>query len=340
MRALLAFLALGSSSICLAQTTTPKREMSWRDVCDSSKKQPLTPIEPSGPLRSQALATCDETKLYYGLGESPDYAGALQCGWYQRGHPQNTRGNMFYGPGVLAMLYANGHGVPRNYELAIRFACEIAWAADAENQNRVGHLEQLRDTQSQETKFDLCDDITSGLSHGTCTRILTRTAAAVRERNIAAVLKKLPPLAAAAFPFLRSAQTAFEKARVANEIDLSGTSRGALQFQEESELGDQFLANLRQFGSSDLPAASADDLVRLDRELNDVYQRIQNAPATKWRFGTITQKGIRGTERKWLALVDAWMVFARTAYTKGAATRIRGQLLRLRLQQLRSLADT
>ena len=44
--------------------------------------------------------------------------------WFQLAHPQETVGNMFYGPGVLTMLYANGLGVSRDYGLAIRFACE------------------------------------------------------------------------------------------------------------------------------------------------------------------------------------------------------------------------
>ena len=87
----------------------------------------------------------------------------------------------------------------------------------------------------------------------------------------------------------------------------------------------------------DVPATPADDLARLDRELNDVYRRIQSIPATKWDFGTITPQGIRDTQRKWLALVDAWMAFTRTAFPKDTATRMRARLLRLRLEQPRSL---
>ncbi|MGI4827284.1 MAG: hypothetical protein ACRYFU_03700 [Janthinobacterium lividum] len=80
---------------------------------------------------------------------------------------------MFYGPGVLTMLYANGYGTPRDYKLALRFACEQSWASDAEFALRVGHLEALSHTPAQSYTFDLCEDTTSGLS---AARGLQRTA--------------------------------------------------------------------------------------------------------------------------------------------------------------------
>ena len=78
----------------------------------------------------------------------PTTRGALQCGWYERAHLDPSVGNMFEGPGILAMLYANGQGVPRNYDLAIRFACEGDWTAEAEQELRIGppgsHAEGVR----------------------------------------------------------------------------------------------------------------------------------------------------------------------------------------------------
>jgi hypothetical protein len=314
-----------------------RAEEEWKNVCKRAKAQPLTPIEPSGPLAGDQLASCDETALYYGLGEKPNYAAALQCAWYQRAHPQHLIGNMFYGPGVLTMLYANGNGVARNYDLAIRFACENDWASEAEFAYRIGHLQHLRATRSQSEVFDLCDDITSGLSGSYCTSIQTRTADAVRAKETDAILKKLTPSANAAFPSLQAAEEAFERARVENEVDLSGTLRGAFQLQEQAKLRDQFLNNLRQFGNGEAPAASANDLALLDRELNEIYHRILHSPASKWEYGTIKPEGIRDTERKWLSLVDAWTTFTRGAYPALAPTRIKAQLIRLRLLQLRSL---
>lgn len=319
------------------QTPDYKEEKNWRQVCRQIEGQPLALTQPTDLLRGGELRHCDETAFYYGLGEKPNYAAALQCGWFQRAHPQHTIGNMFYGPGVLTMLYANGYGVGRDYDLAIRFACENYWASDAEFAARIGHLEHLRDTRSTSSTFDLCDDITSGLSAGICTSVETRRSDATRAVKIHAAFERLPARARRLFASLQAAESAFEQARTRGEVDLSGTMRAALQLDEEAKLRDQFLLNLEKVAKGEIPAASDGDLLSLDRALNEIYQRIRQSSGSKWEFGAIKPEGIRDTERKWLSLVDSWIVFARAAYPTLSSVRVRAQLIRLRLDQLRSL---
>jgi hypothetical protein len=337
VRSVLSFLILPAVCFGFAQNTPQKEtKRHWENICDIATAKPLTAIHPDGPLAGDRLKNCDEIALYYGLGEKPNYPAALQCGWYQRSHPQDTNGNMFYGPGVLTMLYAKGEGVARDYDLAIRFACENGWAAEAEMTGRIAHLEQLRDS-SAHAPFDLCDDITSGLSDGYCTSIQTRTADNLRTKKLKEIVSRLPLSAKISFPSLQAAESAFEEARVSGEVDLTGTSRGAFQLREEEKLRDQFLINLQRFGRGDIPAASEGDLSRLDENLNDIYRQIQRSPASKWEFGTIKPESIRDTERKWVLLADKWESFARLAYPNLSTTRVRTQLIRLRLHQLRSL---
>lgn len=333
---MLAILTLSAAAVS-QQRLDYKPEKNWQEVCKQAEAQPLTATEPATPLDNDQLTKCDESALYYGLGQKPDYAAALQCGWFERAHPQHTAANMFYGPGILTMLYANGTGVSQNYDLAIRFACENEWAAKAEMAYRIGHLEYLRDTQAQNGAFDLCDDITSGLSGGSCARIHTRARDVERSRKIDHIVESLPASAQRAFPALQAAELAFEQARTEREIDLTGSARAAFQFEEEAKLRDQFLINLERFGRGDIAAAGAADVALLDRKLNEVYQRIQHSDISKWQYGTIKPEGIRDTERKWVLLLDAWSSFAPLAYPNLPETSIRAQLIRLRLHQLRSL---
>lgn len=311
----------------------------WHQVCEAAKGDHDEPSIPAGPLSQQELPSCDSTDLYYGITRKPDYAAALQCALYERAHADPHNGDMFRGPGVLTMLHANGLGVRREYDAAIRSACEENWASDAEMALRVGHLEFLRDTHDMGARFDLCDDITSGLSMGYCTSIQTRKADAIRNREIAEIVESLPSNAKTLFPRLRSAETDFEEARVKEEVDLSGTARGMFALEEEKKLRDQFLINLQRFGAGDVPRATTADLARLDRSLNSIYQDIQAAPASAWQYrGTVKPDGIRETERKWVALADAWVEFAHEAYPNLDVTAVRAQITRLRLHQLRSLA--
>lgn len=312
-------------------------EDNWKAICEKATAQPLTKPQLSGPLRNDALSSCDESALYYGFYGRPDYSAALQCGWYQYNHPQDREANMFYGPGVLTMLYANGQGVSRNYELAIRFSCENQWASDGEHGLRLGHIDYLRERSPAGGKLDLCDDITSGLNMGACTKIVARKREAERSKKIAAIQRNFGPQQRRQFALLQEAEEKFEDARIANEVDLSGTARAALQWAEQDKLQNQFFANLKLFSRAELPQDTQADVRDLDRELTDVLNKIQGAPAKTWQWGTIKPEGIRETERAWLKLVNAWIDFVAAADSKLSAEQVRSQLVRVRLHQLRGL---
>src|SRR5260370_26371045 len=55
------------------------------------------------------------------------------------------------------MVYANGRGVARNLDLALRFACDGNTMPDSGP--RVQHLEELKAKNSKDSDFDVCDDI-------------------------------------------------------------------------------------------------------------------------------------------------------------------------------------
>jgi len=321
----------------LAPNQLPPVEKSWKQVCERALSAPLKPpsfprVQPDSWLRN-----CDSEALYYGFTASPNYPEAMQCAYYQRAHPEPSSGNPFYGPGVLMMLYANGKGVPRNYDLAIRFACENTWAADAEMEYRIGRLEHLRDTHAITTHFDLCDDGTSGLTEGACALVQESLADAKRTRQIREISATWPTKVTAAFPSLQKAENAFVKARVENEVDLSGTGRVAFQLEEEGVLRDQFLINLKRFAEVDVPAATDRDSEQLEKTLDLLLGQIQSSSGSAWQFTTVTPNGIGTTQRAWLSLLQAWTDFGRVAYPRLDTNRIRAQIIRLRIHQLRSL---
>ena len=335
--------ALASITFTLAiafaspQTSAQGPEKDWRQVCARSTAAPVK-IPAFAHVEAEIdLQHCDSTSLYYGFGRPADWTAALQCAWYQRSHPRPGDGDPFSGPGVLTMLYANGHGVARNYDRAIRFACEDTWAADTEMEFRIGHLEQLRDTQGATPGFDLCDDGTSGLMMGACESIRQRLSDVGRLKELDRISARWPPRVKEAFKSLTAAEEAFAAARSGNEVDRSGSGREAFSLKEEGRLRDQFLTNLRRFSRGDVPSASLSINQSRDRELNETYQKIEQSPDSLWNSGTIKPAGIRETERAWLSLRDAWVAFARMAYPRRSADTVRTQITRLRLQQLQAL---
>ena len=97
----------------------------------------------------------------------------------------------------------------------------------------------------------------------------TDRADAVRDAKIASIVETLTPAAKNLLPALRAVETAFEEARVQNEVDLTGTSQAAFQLEDEAFLREQFLINLTRFGKDDIPPAVESDIAELERKLND-----------------------------------------------------------------------
>ena len=330
MKASLAVLILG----CMPIGMSAQNEVDhWKQVCAQALAQPFAPPSLPDPQPEDQLRNCDSEALYYGFDGAPNPSAALECAYYQRAHPNPAIGDPFAGPGVLTMLYANGQGVPRNYNLAIRFACENPWAAEAEMELRIAHLERLRDT-GDTSKFDLCDDITSGLEQGACEDVDQKFAGTKRRRELDKISSGWPPEVKQAFKALQQAEAEFEDARTANEVDLSGTGRAAFALAEQGRLRDQFLINLKRFAKGDIPAASPAKHQAVERRLNAVYREVQESPESAWKFGTIKPSGIRDTQRVWLKLRDQWIDFARLAYPKLSSARVTTQITRLRLHQL------
>lgn len=318
--------------LAFALATVGSAQTDWKQVCASATAAPLNAPE-TGNLQG-----CDSTALYYGFDRPPDWNAALRCAYSQRAHPQPTQADPFYGPGVLAMLYANGRGVPRNYELSIRFTCENTWAAPAEMEGRIAHLEKLRAGQGDGKDFDLCDDATSGMMGGFCEGIRQQFLTAKRRQERDAITASWPASVKEAFQSLEVADEAFVQASGYNEVDRSGSLREAFSLEEEGRLRDRFLATLRRFASGEVAAASASEYRDADRSLNEAYQRIQHAPDSSWEGTTVKPSGIRDTERLWMKLRDAWVEFARVGFPQLTEDTVRAEITRLRAGQLRDMA--
>lgn len=305
-------------------------------ACARSKSSPLAEPRFDGPLSDSQLAFCDSTALYYGFDAKPNYAAALQCAWYERAHTAIGSVDMFRGPGVLAMLYANGRGVEKDIDLAVRFSCEQPDPSLMELAERLHHLERMRN-EVPAPAFDLCDDITSGLSGGFCAGIQEKFAASRRDVAVAQIRATLTPSQRALLDEVYAAEQAFASAR-SGEIDTSGTLRIAFLSRDRTRILDQFLIDLQRFSVGNVPADTPNGVKRLDAQMNALYQNVMRAPAEAFsRYGSIQQADVKAAQQAWLAAADAWMACASAAFPKVTAEQVRAQLLRERINQLRRL---
>ncbi len=336
------------AAACCAQASHPAapvliEEPNWQPICKAALAEPL-PAE-AAALAEQAEAAaskpCDETRAYYGFGKPPDYPEALRCAYRHRAKPKP--GDFIGGAGTLTMLYANGYGVPQNYPLAIRFACEGAGdAASAESELRIGRLEALRDGKLPHApSFDLCQDATSGAMGSYCQEITERVADVGRARKLAVLRAKLPTRAQMLLPELEAAETAFEKARGQGEYT-SGRGTGSFGFElsDQGELRDQFLINLRRFAAGDLAKATAADRVRAKQQMKAAAAAAAHfTPDANAGPMEPTPASLAATQHAWESLYATWMRFVPVAYPQLSPDAAATELLRLRIHQLKRAAQ-
>lgn len=269
-----------------------------------------------------APADCDTQALYYGedgKGLKADPVAARQCAYRERGTGKaiEEQANNFGGSGVLMMVYANGHGVKRNFPLAKRFACEYG-GAPAEVEGRLAHIDDIAGGKTRDP-IDLCDDITSGMMMGVCARREADSAQSARERRWTALQGSWTPPQRAALGALRKAAKDYFDNVAREETDMSGTARGAMATEAYETLDVALLADVERFERRERPAKVPGDFARDDKALNSVYRKILAAleaakKSDDFAYGTVTPDGIRTTQRSWLRYRDAWVAFAAVRY--------------------------
>jgi hypothetical protein len=308
----------------------------YQATCRAALARPFKPPAPDPALKPD----CDSAASYFGIGHPADFAAARACAFTEYATPAaDTSSNIFFGAGILSMVYANGQGTPADLDLAIRFTCE-KFAAPEEIETRLDILTAARDSHTP-IAFDLCDTASSGNAVSWCTSIQARLSTVERNRQLDQLRSTLPAAATAPLADLQKAEDDFIQLRLDNELDLSGTDRRAIQLTEENDLRDQFAADLKSVTSPSFHQDAA--FKAADKKLAAALKPIHNA-ALKSRLPrapktlsdtTITFKSIEDTQQSWLTLRTAWTTFVRAANTAPKADTQAAALVTLeRAQQL------
>lgn len=321
------------AALCGGALAAPSHE----DECGALAGHPYPEAHHASRSGRAGLAGCRPVALYYGSDAAPDHVRARQCALAAPDDDQPFREDR----GVLMMIYANGLGVPRDYTLARKAACE-AGGAPAEIEGRLAHLDEMAAGHAGPAPtIDVCDDITSGYMGGWCAALSSERAERERAADFARLVAPWSARERQALAALETRARDFIARRSTEEVDLSGTLRAAFTIEEEERQLADFRAALAGFERGALPGkagpgAGADaEHARLDARLNAVYRRIRDLPASG--FTTIRFAGIQQTQRAWLAYREAWVAFGKVKYPQVPANAWRAWLTRTRIAMLEAL---
>ena len=261
-------------------------------ICRSASKV----AEPSRPriteAEAKALQGCDAADLYYGFTREPDKASALKCA-------------LIEGDGeILMSAYANGEGVERNLDWALKLSCSTS-DAPAEIAGRAEFLVSQKRPGATFQRFNSCDFATSGLSAGTCAGISRSVRQREARARIARLQKYWPQAQIEAFKPLEARYQSFVDAEVESTVEWQGTGAAGNWTLAKQAYDEAFTAMVVRASKHELPRTDGVDLQTADRALNAIYQKLMKTP---WQEDIQLSAGaLKEAQRAWIRFRDDWM---------------------------------
>lgn len=310
------------------------KDSDWYKECIRVKDISSPETDRPSAKISSSLSGCIPTDLYY---EAKRKLATNNANWI------NVRNCAFAenDDAVLMMLYANGFGVSKNVNLAIKYACKIG-GAPAEVESRIPHLASMSE-DSEHRIFDLCDDITSGYMQGFCTSFEERQNTRERNLRLTGITGKWSQLQKEAFNNLQNALSSFTKHVSDDETDASGTGRAAFMIEAEATEMELFVNDLDSFENGNTPRFTSQQFDGYDKRLNQLYKEIMRSKSmregSQLGYTTISKEGVKNSQRAWLKYRDAWVDFGHIKYPSVAPQSWKALLTERRIKTLEYLLD-
>ena len=212
----------------------------------------------------------------------------------------------------LAMIFANGWGVKRDYDAATWFLCRTEDIAPYELWSMLGHIETMR---KAEKPADLlyCDHVVSGSGQLYCEQVAAARREEERPDRIAKLKQKLSAEAAGAMDALVETLEVFAEAESGLKVfGEGGTGYAAIAVQEQLRVREEQLAAIERLANARAPGCVPEALKAADAALNESYRQARAVPPECFRCSdpkvewTAT---LRDAQRAWIRYRDAWTAF-------------------------------
>ena len=141
------------AGFCPAFSQSTISDPGAKQMCAAVKDVELPAADRPTPAEEKALAKCVSADLYFGFGQAADPEKARKCAYAEIDRNDKTP---IGGKAILMMVYANGKGATRNFDVAIKLACSIG-GAPGDDAGRVYQLDRLKKQNWTGNNFSVCD---------------------------------------------------------------------------------------------------------------------------------------------------------------------------------------
>jgi hypothetical protein len=300
------FLFLTGNAFSMAWAQLNVMDPQTKQECERVKDVPFPEKDRPTAAEAKELANCVSEDLYFGFGQPADPVKARKCAFVEMDQ-QSSR--PFAGKAILMMLYANGRGVDRNFDLAIRLACEVG-GAPGDVAGNVHQLMRYKSANWKGTGFNICDHSSGRSLYEQCANLDERFESVKREQHLKEITSKWSERDRQAFQPLQAAAEKYFKAHATQEVDLQST----IEVHEEEFMKNGFVDTLDKFEQGELPQFSAQQVKDADADLDRIYGAIEAKAGMRW--GTVTPESISKVEELWKPYRDAWVAFGKEKFPK------------------------
>ena len=324
-------------------------------ICASVEDVRVPTVTPESAADADWLKNCAEDDLYYGASphQDVDYAAARRCALYDwnvrdRTAPVNSddsTGLYDLSTQTLAMIYANGDGVPRDLDLAIHLVCKDAFSLQNSDQGNsesdhqidlvqeILKLAKMRSADSPE-RFDYCNGgarLSEWPEKLVCESINTRLARKKREAHLAEVVAPWTEEQKNAFSKVRTTFNQFEFIEEQAENNCPVPVE-LCNFDIDDRLERDFVAAIDGFEQGKLPALKRWEYGDAKYALSDLYQQLESMA---FQSNRSRMYKLRDAEHAWQEYRDAFVEFAKLRWPSVSEDSWLTLLDKERMEQLR-----
>ncbi|MBZ5504960.1 MAG: hypothetical protein LAO78_05665 [Acidobacteriia bacterium] len=291
-----------SSAISQSQITDPGA----KQICASVEQVELPAADRPTAAEEKSLANCASVDAYYGFGQPADPVKARKCAYAEMDRGAKSA---LSGKAILAMVYANGQGVARNYDVALKLSCTMG-DAPGDAAGRIHQIDRMKKSNLSGYNFKICDHSSGRDLYEQCAILQERFDKIERDQQLQKLTAGWSGQDKKAFHTLWSEAERFFKVQASNAVNLEGT----FEVQEEASLIERLLSTLEGFERGELPRHSADELQRAQAAERAAFMQTQNGSVSRW--GTVTRESVKTSEDEWRRYCDAWISFGRQKYPR------------------------
>jgi hypothetical protein len=273
-------------------------------MCAAVKDVQLPAADRPTPVEEKALAKCVSVDLYYGFGQPADPVKARKCAYAEMDRDAKAP---IGGKAILMMIYANGNGATRNFDVATKLACSLG-GGPGDDAGRVYQLDRLKKQNWAGNSFSVCDHSSARELYEQCAILSERFDKVERDQKFNDLIAAWKPAEKKAFHTFMEEANRFYEVQAKNGVNLEGT----FEIQEEIFFKNNLLSSLQAFERGELPNYTAEEFQKAEAAEQAAYQRTQTGDVAQW--GTVTRQSVQKSEDEWRRYCSAWIAFGRQKY--------------------------